>query len=197
LNLPEAISSHEADLADFDHRLAPLTVILTPATLTVEQSILTNVTTCPSVRTLNFTPETVNDWRKPKKILGRYELSLSFWNTTNTTNTNPNDPNFFDYYTGPSQPIQQVATLSAYLQRTVGRENASVDICGAGWNCSFTISFTGPGYKCSNGTSDLGSHAKGPIAMRKQVFRFLFSYIRQNQELDLECLAHFGTFTES
>ena len=175
LKLSEAISSYEADLAGFDHRLAPLTVILTPATLTVEPSIMTNVTTCSSVRTLNFTPETVNDWRKPKKILGLPELSLSYWNTTST---NTSDSNFFDYYTGPSQPVQQVATMSAYLQRTVARENASIDICGAGWNCSFTISFIGPDYKCTNLIGDIGSNVEGFAAMRKQIFKFFHSYFR-------------------
>lgn len=165
--MSEAIITHEADLGDFDQRLAPLTVILTPATLTVEPSIMTNVTTCSSVRTLNFTPETVNDWRKPKKILGLYELSLSYWNTTSR---NTSDSNFFDYYTGPSQPVQQVATLSAYLQRTIVRENASVDICGAGWDCSFTISFPGPGYKCTNLIGDIGSNIEGLTAMRRQFY---------------------------
>jgi hypothetical protein len=149
----------------FNHRLAPPTVILTPATLTVEPFIMTNETTCSSVRTLNFTPETVNDWREPKKISGLYELSLSFWNTTST---NVSDPNFFDYYTGPSQPLQQIATLSAYLQRTVVQENASVDICGAGWNC------TGPGYKCSNQTRDVGSNDGGLTVMRKRISGFFF-----------------------
>jgi hypothetical protein len=155
----------------FDHRLAPLTVILTPATLTVEPFIVTNETTCSSVRTLNFTPETDNDWREPKKVSGLYELSLSFWNTTST---NVRDPNFFDYYTGPSQPLQQIATLSAYLQRTVVQENASVDICGAGWNCSFTISFTGPGYKCSNQTRNMSSNVEGLTVMRKRTPGFFF-----------------------
>jgi hypothetical protein len=139
---------------EFDLRLTPLSVILTPATLTVEPSIFTNETTCSSVRTLNFISETVNDWREPTKILGLPELSLSFWNETTS---NVSDPNFFDYYTSPSQPVQQVAVLSAYLQKEVVRGNAAVDVCGLGWNCSFTIAFTGPGYKCSeNNGSDVG-----------------------------------------
>lgn len=127
----------------------PLTVILTPATLVIEPALLLNETTCPNVRTLNFTPESTNDWRTAEKILGLYELSLSFWNTTSY---NMNDPNFFDYYTTPSQPVQQIATLSAYLQRVVVRQDAAIDICGSGWNCSFTVNFTGPGYKCASFT---------------------------------------------
>ncbi|CZR68194.1 uncharacterized protein PAC_18093 [Phialocephala subalpina] len=127
--------------------LAPLTVILAPATLFVQPSLLINHTTCPNVRTLNFTPESTNEWRKPNKIIGLYELSLSFWNTTSY---NTSDPNFFDYYTTPSQPIQQTATLSGYLQNVIARPDASVDVCGQGWNCSFTVDFTGPGYKCTS-----------------------------------------------
>ena len=142
-------------------------MILTPATLTIEPSILTNATTCSSVRTLNFTPETINDWRQPRKILGLYELSLSWWNETTS---NISDPNFFDYYTSPSQQVQQVATLSVYLQKTVTRENAAIDVCGTGWNCSFTISFTGPGYKCAE---HVGSNAGGHTPKSKRLFRFL------------------------
>ncbi len=154
-------------------------MILTPATLTVEPSIFTNETTCSSVRTLNFTPETVNDWRKPTKILGLPELSLSYWNETTSNLT---DPNFFDYYTSPSQPIQQVATLSAYLQKPVVRGNAAVDVCGLGWNCSFIIHFTGPGYKCLENN---GSNTRGNLAQSKITLPRFLLLLRGQQDLML------------
>ncbi|KAF8851250.1 hypothetical protein BDZ45DRAFT_601661 [Acephala macrosclerotiorum] len=138
--------------------LAPLVVILAPATLFVQPSLLVNETTCLNVRTLNFTPEATNDWRQANKIMGLYELSLSFWNTTSH---NTSDPNFFDYYTTPSQSIQQTATLSGYLQNVIARPDAAIDVCGQGWNCSFTINFTGPGYKCAS-FSDDGVGLDGP-----------------------------------
>jgi hypothetical protein len=33
--------------------------------------------------------------------------------------------------------------------KPIERDNASALACGAGWNCTYTVSFTGPGYKCS------------------------------------------------
>jgi hypothetical protein len=147
-----------------DHRLAPLAAILTPASLMVEPSIQqTNMTNCSSVRTLNFAPEATKDWRTPILISGLNQLSLSFWNTTSR---DENDPNFFDYYDQPSFPIAQIATVSAYLQRAMVRTNAAIDTCGAGWNCSFTVSFTGPGYKCANSSGGAGWPARSTIGCK-------------------------------
>jgi hypothetical protein len=111
---------------------------------------------CPSIRTLNFDAEMDNDWRKPHRIDGLPELSFSFWNTTNSDVTQPTPFNatFFDYYTSSSSPLDQTSKLSALLQRTVEPTNASLDICGVGWNCSYTISFIAPGYQCLDGTKD-------------------------------------------
>jgi hypothetical protein len=152
-------------------RLAPLVVILTPASLTVEPVLQTNETTCSPVRTLNFTPEAAKDWRIPTKIDGLNEISLSFWNTTSKNLTDDltlsKDPNLFDYYDQPSFPIAKVATLSAYLQRTMVRTNAAVDTCGAGWNCSYTISFKGPGYKCTDQSAGTEIPAGSTIGCKK------------------------------
>ena len=136
--------------------------ILTPATLNVEPSTVVNVTTCSSIRTLNFTPESTNNWRTPTRFDGLPELSLSLWNTTSL---NVSDPNWFDYYTSPSPPAQQMATLSSYLKRIITRENASLEICGSGWNCSFDISFTAPGYKCSEQAKGRNDNTEGLAGM--------------------------------
>lgn len=107
--------------------------------------MITNITTCPAVRTLNFTPESSYDWRAPEKIGGLNQLSLSLYNTTTD---DLSSPYLFDYYTAPSGDLDLAATLSAYTQSPVAQKNISVQSCGAGWNCSYEIAFVGPGYKC-------------------------------------------------
>ncbi|KAI3397421.1 hypothetical protein diail_10752 [Diaporthe ilicicola] len=133
----------------------PLVVILTANTLLVEPRTIVNVTTCPSVRTLNFTFEDLNDWRKPKQIDGLFEIPVSIWNTTRRDDETDDD--WFDYYTGPSPNFQQTATLAAFLQEVVARKNASYEVCGSGWNCTFNVEFTAPGYNCTEVASGVGS----------------------------------------
>jgi hypothetical protein len=60
----------------------------------------------------------------------------------------PFNSTFFDYWTAPSSPIINTVTLSANLKRPWLAENASLDICGQGWNCSYVINFVGPGVQC-------------------------------------------------
>ena len=106
---------------------------------------------CPGIRTLNFESETRKNWRNADKIDGFNGLSLSLWNCTlpNTWGTfTPYNETFFDYWTGPSVQSKLVTTLSASSGKAVQRENASLETCGSGWNCTYTIKFTGPGYKC-------------------------------------------------
>ena len=49
-----------------------------------------------------------------------------------------------------------MAFSSVYMQKAQSRENASSTFCGTGWNCTYTIDFIGPGYKCDdvNDTND-------------------------------------------
>lgn len=132
----------------------PLIVILTANTLLVEPRTITHSTTCPAVRTLNFSFEETNEWRNETKIDGLFEIPLSIWNTTKRDDNS--DPNWFDYYTGPSPALQVTATLGAFLEQVVARQNASYDTCGSGWNCTFTIHFTAPGYSCTEMASGVG-----------------------------------------
>lgn len=136
----------------------PLVVILTSNTLLVEPKTMTQNTTCPAVRTLNFSFEETYEWRSPVKIDGLYEVPVSIWNTTKRDDGS--DPNWFDYYTGPSPAFQSIATLGAFLEEVVPRKNASYDTCGSGWNCTFTIQYTAPGYKCTELASGVGAIAK-------------------------------------
>ncbi|KAL0941419.1 uncharacterized protein CTRU02_204182 [Colletotrichum truncatum] len=138
--------------------LSPLVVILTANTLLVQPQVTVENTTCPGVRSLNFAMEETNDWRKPIRIDGLYEMPLSFWNTTKPSGKNP--PGWFDYYTGPSPNFQQTATLGAYFQEVVSRKNASVEVCSKGWNCTFEIEFKAPGYKCTELAHGVDSQLK-------------------------------------
>ncbi|KAK4215332.1 hypothetical protein QBC37DRAFT_398757 [Rhypophila decipiens] len=133
--------------------LLPLTVILAPATLTVAPRVeYLPSQTCASVRTLNFEAEKAKNWRNADKIDGRPGLSLSLWNCTlpmSGENFSPYNETFFDYWTSSSWQTDLVTTLSAYGDRVVPRADVASQTCGTGWNCSYTISFTGPGYKCA------------------------------------------------
>ncbi|KAH8897550.1 hypothetical protein GQ53DRAFT_630361, partial [Thozetella sp. PMI_491] len=137
--------------------MTPLVVIFTSETLAVAPFWQVLETTCPSVRTLNFTKEAINDWRDPPIIDGLYEFSVCYWNNT-TPNTS--DPNFFDYFDSTSQPFIEVSSIAAYLKRPLAHDNAALEICGSGWNCSYTITFVAPGYKCSELARGVASETK-------------------------------------
>lgn len=148
--------------------LTPLVIILTGNTLTMELALSTENTTCPGIRTLNFTLDAIEEWREPTKINGLYGLSLSYWNTTSQ---DIHSPEWFDYYTGATNPLIRVTNQAAYLGQAVGYVDAGVDICGAGWNCSYTINFTAPAYKCTELASGVGSEVK-PLGNQKPPFDF-------------------------
>jgi hypothetical protein len=162
----------------------PLVVILTSETLAVELMTKYEETTCPSIRTLNFTHEETNDWRVGQKIENLFELSVSLWNTTSF---NIQDAHWFDYWTGTSQQFEQIATMSALLQRPIARTGAAPEICGIGWNCSFVIKFTGPGYQCTELASGIGSvpknlgNAKPPFGTEILAPRGNYTYFAKTQ----------------
>ncbi|KAF4919382.1 hypothetical protein CGCVW01_v007944 [Colletotrichum viniferum] len=132
----------------------PLVVILTSDTLGVRPKTMTQDAMCPNVRNLNFNQEEDVDFREGRKSNGLFVLSVSIWNTTST---NQSDSDFFDYWAAPSDQFDQVATSAAFQGKPIGRLEASDEICGIGHNCTFNITFTGPGYKCTelaNGVDD-------------------------------------------
>ncbi|KAK0643891.1 hypothetical protein B0T16DRAFT_355591 [Cercophora newfieldiana] len=131
--------------------LYPLTVILTPATLTVGPLTETLVTQCNGVRTLNFESEKTKNWRDAIRINDFPLISLSLWNSSLGASSEVRTPfneTFFDYWTGTSLQTNLYSTLSAYSDKAVKRDDVSIEVCGAGWNCSYVIEFTAPGYKC-------------------------------------------------
>jgi hypothetical protein len=143
--------------------LTPLVVILTSETLSVVFGIFEEETSCPSVRTLNFGNEENIYWRNPMKINDQFLTSMSLWNTTVPLGGSPSDsnPEAFDYYHGPSRQFDMfITTKSTLMSESVIRKEATVEICGVGWNCSYVVSFVAPGYKCQELASGVNSEVK-------------------------------------
>ncbi|KAK1978574.1 hypothetical protein LZ30DRAFT_210245 [Colletotrichum cereale] len=135
----------------------PLVVVLTSDTLTVHPATMHEEAMCPSIRTLNFTQEESNDFRTTPKINGLFELSVSLWNKTSD---NQSSEHFFDYWIDSSRQFREVAASAFLGKKPVVRTNAAIEICGAGYNCSFSIKFQGPGYKCEELASGVGATPK-------------------------------------
>ncbi|KAK4247922.1 Formylmethionine deformylase-like protein [Corynascus novoguineensis] len=133
--------------------LFPLTVILTPATLTVAPRTEVKHDQCYGVRTLNFEAEKDKNWRMLDRLNGYRRLSLSLWNSTVADSVGlvdtPFNETFFDYWTESSAPLDLVTAQSALTGTVIPRRDVALETCGGGWNCSYTISFKAPGYKCS------------------------------------------------
>ncbi|KAI1880512.1 hypothetical protein JX265_000752 [Neoarthrinium moseri] len=160
--------------------LTPLVIILTSNTLLVELVENVNPTLCPGVRTLNFSGDELEDFRKPTTIDGLFGLAINYWNSTSI---NQSAPEWYDYYTGPSDLFQATASLGIFSHQVIGAKNSSLDICGSGWNCTYTVNFVAPGYKCTEQASgvgaqvrDLGAH-KAPFGTDVLLPAGNFSYI--------------------
>ncbi len=108
---------------------------------------------CHGVRTLNFDQEMTKNWRTRQEIDGRRLVSLSLWSSTLGGSDKladvPYNETFFDYWGGMSPPLEVIAAQSSLTRSVIPRPDVALDICGGGWNCSYTISFKAPGYKCT------------------------------------------------
>ena len=100
-----------------------------------------------------------HDWRAPVPKSYGTAYSLQYWNTTDSNLTHKTiAPGEIDYYDQPSDLSKHFASLGAYQQQPIVRSDAAMQICGVGWNCTYVISFIGPGYKCTeHSQSDLSS----------------------------------------
>jgi len=99
-----------------------------------------------------------------------WQKSLNFYNTTEPAAEERRDKegleatgSFFDYYDQPSKNARRLAFSSVYMQKPQPRENASTVFCGSGWNCTYTISFVGPGYQCED--VDNTNESDAPFAL--------------------------------
>ncbi|KAF4460105.1 hypothetical protein FALBO_13133 [Fusarium albosuccineum] len=163
---------------------SPLVVIFTSATLSVRPGMerQDNVN-CQSVRTLNFSHERTNVWNKPTKaknqsLLG---LSLSFWNTT--FDGDDGGPDGIEYWTSPSVQFSAIASKALYGKEAIQRDGVAMDVCGSGWNCSTTINFLGPGYRC-----DIIAEGKDDTIKK-------YGGITPPRDLNMSMLAPNGNFT--
>ncbi|KAK4034020.1 hypothetical protein C8A01DRAFT_39499 [Parachaetomium inaequale] len=133
--------------------LFPLTVILTPATLTVAPRTEVKHELCYGVRTLNFDAEKTKNWRRLDRLNGFRGVSLALWNSTVPDSVGlvdvPFNETFFDYWTESSAQLELVSAQSALTGAVISRRDVALEVCGGGWNCSYTISFQAPGYKCT------------------------------------------------
>lgn len=123
------------------------TIVFSPAALTFGDIYETGSSNSP-VPTLNFTAESFKDWRKPITMPdGTKRKSLMFYNTTDIAGTKEG---FFDYYDQPSADLKRISLMTAYSlkDQSLNREDARLDSCGGDFNCTYTISFVGPGYNC-------------------------------------------------
>ncbi|KAH0441690.1 hypothetical protein CcaCcLH18_01950 [Colletotrichum camelliae] len=152
--------------------ISPLIVILTTNTLLVQPTEEVQQTTCPGVRTLNFSQEVIGDWRDRTKINGLYPISVNFWNTTSV---NMSDPGFFDYWAGRTDQVDQVLLAGTILQRPYTNFDETLMVCEKGWNCTAEIEFVGPGYKCQELARGVGAKV-GTLQQESGEARVPFPY---------------------
>lgn len=152
--------------------------MLSPASLTSEITDFRNVTRCPAVAGLNFTRETGFNFRAIDDAEIR-RASMSYYNTTDLDGK---QEGFFDYYDQPSKNVRRLAISAAYLKRPQPRDNAALTFCGQGWNCTYTLNFIGPGYKCDDITNSPPDDA--PIKINKLAPNGNFTYLAEVDQND-------------
>ncbi|KAF5654853.1 hypothetical protein F25303_1197 [Fusarium sp. NRRL 25303] len=146
--------------------LSPLVVILSSASLYVVPGERIEDTLCPSIRTLNFSNEAKESFQTPKKAEGEVMngRSLSGYNWTapdgNLAEGAAEDDDIFEYYNVPSSALDRIAAGVFSSGQTTQKANISLEICGDGWDCSTTVHFVGPGYKCEELANGVGSKMK-------------------------------------
>ncbi|KAH3906885.1 hypothetical protein HBH56_198820 [Parastagonospora nodorum] len=126
--------------------LIPLASVMSPASLTSEITAFEVPSTCQAVANINFARESDFDFRVMPDNETRRE-AMSYYNTTDVAGTKDG---FFDYYDQPSKNVRRLGISAAYLRRPQPRDQAALSFCGEGWNCSYSINFMGPGYKCED-----------------------------------------------
>ncbi|KAF4440859.1 hypothetical protein F53441_12170 [Fusarium austroafricanum] len=145
---------------------SPLVVILSSASLYVVPGERIEHTFCPSVRTLNFSNEAKESFQTPKKADGEVMngRSLSGYNWTaeggNLAKGAKDNDDIFEYYNVPSPSLNRIAAGVFSSGQTTQKANVSREICGDGWDCSTTVHFVGPGYKCEELANGVGSKMK-------------------------------------
>ncbi|KAB5571774.1 hypothetical protein GE09DRAFT_1185340 [Coniochaeta sp. 2T2.1] len=143
----------------------PLSAIATPSTLTVQDGNKTAPAVCGNVSVLNFNRENgfdMNVWDRDLDKNG-----LSFWREFDNSTS---------FYDGPSMDLRRIFSLAMLstnpLQpnRQPTTENPSgnpvyvnplqpVNPCPSGSNCTYSVTFSGPSYKCEE-RDEFGGNTK-------------------------------------
>jgi hypothetical protein len=151
---------------------------MSPASLTSE-IMQSNVTSdCLAVANLNFARESDFNFRRTKNDEIR-RASVSYYNTTDLAGTKDG---YFDYYDQPSKNVRRLAISAAYLRRPQPRDLAALTFCGQGWNCTYSINFIGPGYKCDDITDSPPANA--PFKLSQIAPHGNFTYIAEVDQND-------------
>lgn len=128
--------------------MLPLCAIASPASLTSAANTLNETTFCKNIPTLNFNREN----QYGLDIPGDTQQALSYWDFKADNKT--------FYFAGASMDLQRISKLSLLSKRgPLQPDNPCLD----GKNCSYTISFDGPAYRCEE-KLDFGRHV--PISKR-------------------------------
>ena len=151
-------------------RIIPLASVLSPAALTSELTRVGILGTCPGVATLNFSRESTFNFRQENED-GGHGTSLNFYNTTDVAGK---AQGYFDYYDQPSKNARRLAYSAAYLKKPLARDNARPMYCGSAYNCTFTLNFVGPGYKCDDITNSSDSGAPFTIDQLAPIGNFTY-----------------------
>ncbi|KAF4966977.1 hypothetical protein FSARC_5416 [Fusarium sarcochroum] len=127
--------------------ISPFLVIFTSATLSVVLDTKEENTMCASVRTLNFSHEAKKKWTEPRRADNDTVDGIrgSWYNETTEARDGPDS---FDYWDQPNRQVSSITSSVLTGGQALQKENVAADICSQGWNCSTTIYFTGPGYRC-------------------------------------------------
>ncbi|RSL61910.1 hypothetical protein CEP54_005982 [Fusarium duplospermum] len=137
---------------------APAIVIITANTLLVAPPSFTHQDRmCRGVRSLNFDLEEAYSWRIgiTQKESGLRPLSPVVWNSTDRDLAKE-----IGYYTRPDQQFESLVRASTVLRRPVTYDNSTLETCARGWNCTVSVKMKGPGYKCTELGSGVGSEAR-------------------------------------
>jgi hypothetical protein len=153
------------------YRLIPIASVMSPASLTSEMTAFQISSRCRAVANLNFARESDFNFRiMPDEEVRRN--AMSYYNTTDLAGTKDG---FFDYYDQPAKNVRRLAISAAYLKRPQPREQAALNFCGHGFNCTYSINFMGPGYKCEDLTESPPTNA--PFKLNQIAPKGNFTYV--------------------
>ncbi|RSL78263.1 hypothetical protein CEP51_008367 [Fusarium floridanum] len=137
---------------------APAIVIITANTLLVAPpSFMHQDRMCRGVRSLNFDLEEAYNWPIgiSQKQSGLKPLSPVQWNETSRDQAKS-----IGYYKMPDRQFWDLVQASTVLRRPITYDNSTLETCARGWNCTVSVKMKGPGYKCTELGSGVGSEAR-------------------------------------